>query len=63
MAMVAGFTFVIGLAALDASATYGARTTADEPQYLLTATLLAEDLDLDVSDESLRPAVSARCSP
>lgn len=35
----------------DARATYGARTTADEPQYLLTAISLAEDLDLDISDE------------
>lgn len=32
-------------------ATYGARTTADEPQYLLTALSLAEDGDLDISDE------------
>ena len=27
------------------------QTTADEPQYLLTAISLAEDLDLDISDE------------
>jgi hypothetical protein len=32
-------------------ATYGARTTADEPHYLLTAISLAEDRDLDVADE------------
>src|SRR3954468_22166582 len=32
-------------------ATHGGRTTADEPQYLLSATSLAEDLDLDISDE------------
>jgi len=32
-------------------ATYGARTTADEPQYLLTAISLAEDGSLDISDE------------
>ena len=32
-------------------ATYGARTTADEPQYLLTALSLAEDGGLDISDE------------
>lgn len=32
-------------------ATYGAHTTADEPQYLMTATSLGEDLSLDVSDE------------
>jgi hypothetical protein len=34
-----------------APATYGARTTADEPQYLLTALSLAEDGDLDIADE------------
>lgn len=34
-----------------ARATYGARTTADEPQYLLSAISLGEDLDLDISDE------------
>jgi hypothetical protein len=37
--------------AIPAQATYGTRTTADEPQYLLSALSLAEDLDLDVSDE------------
>ncbi len=30
---------------------YGARITADEPEYLLTAMSLAEDRSLDVSDE------------
>ncbi len=34
-----------------ARSTYGARTSVDEPQYLLTALSLARDLDLDVSDE------------
>ena len=34
-----------------ARASYGARVTGDEPQYLLTAISLAEDRDLDVSDE------------
>lgn len=34
-----------------ARATYGARTTADEPHYLLTAISLAEDGDLDIADE------------
>ena len=29
----------------------GARTTADEPQYLLTAISLATDRDLDIADE------------
>lgn len=32
-------------------ATYGAQTTADEPQYLLSALGLWEDFDLDISDE------------
>ncbi|MGH8896891.1 MAG: hypothetical protein ACRDZ4_07700 [Egibacteraceae bacterium] len=31
--------------------TYGARTVADEPQYLLSAISIAEDGDLDISDE------------
>jgi hypothetical protein len=47
--------FVVASAAsalgVPARATYGARTTADEPQYLLTALSLAEDGDLDISDE------------
>ncbi len=37
--------------AIPARATTGARTTADEPQYLLTALSLWEDHDLDISDE------------
>lgn len=32
-------------------ATYGAQTTADEPQYLLSALSIWEDGDLDISDE------------
>ena len=32
-------------------ATYGAQLTADEPQYVLTAISLAEDLDVDIADE------------
>ncbi len=42
---------VVGSAGLGARATYGARVTADEPQYLLTAISLGEDRDLDISDE------------
>ncbi len=34
-------------------ATNNARTTADEPQYLLSAISIGEDLDLDISDERL----------
>ena len=36
---------------IGARATYGARVTADEPQYLLSAISLAEDHDLDIADE------------
>jgi hypothetical protein len=39
------------LAGLDARATYGARLSGDEPQYLLTATSIGEDFDLDITDE------------
>src|SRR5215218_5135883 len=49
---------VVGLLAVVAAAvgivvpaTHGTRTTADEPQYLLTAISLAEDGDLDIADE------------
>lgn len=44
---------VTGLTALGVGvrATYGAQTTADEPQYLLSALSLWEDGDLDISDE------------
>lgn len=45
-----GVTLWAGLGA-GARATYGARMTADEPQYVLSAISLAEDLDLDISDE------------
>lgn len=34
-----------------ARAAYGARVTADEPQYLLSALSLAEDQSLDIADE------------
>ena len=37
--------------AIPARATVGARTTADEPQYLLTALSLAQDRDLHIDDE------------
>jgi hypothetical protein len=49
---VAGVVVAMAAAAgVPARATYGARTTADEPQYLLTATSLAHDGDLDIADE------------
>lgn len=43
--------FGAGLIGIDARATYGARVSADEPQYLITAISLFEDQDLEVSDE------------
>jgi hypothetical protein len=42
---------VAALAFLPARALRGARTAADEPQYLLTSISLAEDHDLDLADE------------
>jgi hypothetical protein len=51
MLAVGGLAFAFGLLALPARATYGARTTADEPQYLLSAQSLWEDRDLDIADE------------
>jgi hypothetical protein len=46
-ALVAGWTMI----GIPAHATYGARVTADEPQYLLSAISLGNDGDLDISDE------------
>ena len=43
--------FLITLAGIPARATYGAQTSADEPQYLLTALSIAEDWDLDIADQ------------
>lgn len=51
MLLVGGMVTLVALAAIDVRATYGARISVDEPQYLLTAISLAEDLDLDISDE------------
>ena len=51
MAAVAVWTFVMALPAIGARATYGARVTSDEPQYLTTAISIGEDFDLDISDE------------
>ena len=42
---------VAALIGLPLRATYGARTTADEPQYLLTALSLWEDRSFDIADE------------
>jgi hypothetical protein len=51
--LLAVFVVVTSWAAigLGAHASYGARMIADEPQYVLTAISLAEDLDLEISDE------------
>lgn len=49
--LVGVLTTLAALVAIDARATYGARISVDEPQYLLTAISLGEDLDLDISDE------------
>lgn len=51
MVVVGVVAFGFGLVALPARATYGARTTADEPQYLLSALSLWEDQSLDIADE------------
>ncbi len=51
MALVGLLAAVVAVLGIDARSTYGARVSSDEPQYLLTAISLAEDLDLDVSDE------------
>lgn len=42
---------VVALPGIGVRATHGAQLTADEPHYLVTAISLAEDGDLDVSDE------------
>jgi len=51
MVAVGVLASAVGLLALPAWATYGARTSADEPQYLLSALSLWEDGDLDIGDE------------
>ena len=52
-ALVAVGLLVLAVASvgLGARATYGARTTADEPQYLLTALSIYEDGDLDIANQ------------
>ncbi len=51
--LIGVFVVVAAWAALgsDVRASYGARTTADEPQYLLSAISIIEDGDLDIRDE------------
>ena len=50
-ALVGLAVFLATLAGLPIRASYGARTSADEPQYLLTALSIAEDRDLDIADQ------------
>jgi len=51
MVVVGLLAFAAAAAGMVVPATHGTRTTADEPQYLLTAISLAEDGDLDIADE------------
>ena len=51
MGVVALVSFIAAAAGIDVRASYGARTTGDEPYYLLTAVTLWDDRDLDISDE------------
>ena len=54
MCLVAVIAFAAAAAGVGARATHGARTTADEPHYLLTALSLADDGDLDVAPQFAR---------
>ena len=54
MVAVAVVAFAAAAAGVGSRASYGARTTADEPHYLLTALSIAHDGDLDVRDEFAR---------
>ncbi|HEV8424093.1 MAG TPA: hypothetical protein VGS14_02735 [Actinomycetes bacterium] len=50
--LAVGLLVAVGCAAgIAVPATHGTQTTADEPQYLLTAISLATDRDLDIADE------------
>ena len=49
--LVAISTFLFAMVAINARATYGAKISVDEPQYLLSALSIIEDGDLDISDE------------
>jgi len=51
MAVVAIVSFVAAAAGIDVRASYGARTTGDEPYYLITAVTMWDDGDLDISDQ------------
>ncbi len=49
-------TMAVAAFGVAARTTYGAQTSSDEPQYLITALSIAEDFDLDISDELERRA-------
>ena len=51
MLFVGFLVFGISAIAIPSRSTYGAQVSVDEPQYLLTALSIGEDLDLDISDE------------
>jgi hypothetical protein len=51
MAGVGVVAFLVAAAGIWVPATHTAETTADEPQYLLTAISLASDGDIDIADE------------
>ena len=51
LAVLGIVVFLAAAAGAGVRATYGAQTTADEPQYLLTAISIAEDGNLDIADE------------
>jgi hypothetical protein len=51
MGAVAVVVLLACAAGIPVRAAHGAQTTADEPQYLLSAISLAEDRDLDIADE------------
>jgi len=60
--MLVGVGVIVAVATLvgiPARATYSAHTSADEPQYLLSALSLAEDGDLDIADERYSGAYRA----
>ena len=56
MLVVGVVSFVAAAAGIGVRASYGARVTGDEPQYLITAISLGADGDLNVADEIGRQA-------
>jgi hypothetical protein len=56
MIVVGVVTFAAAASGIGVRASYGARVTGDEPQYLITAISLGSDGDLNVADEIEREA-------